>query len=53
MKKNKLVQVATLMLPLLFLSFWSFAQALRIHGVVTDEKGEALPGVNVVIKGTT
>jgi TonB-linked outer membrane protein, SusC/RagA family len=53
MKKNKLAQVATLMLPLLFLSFWSFAQALRIHGVVTDEKGEALPGVNVVIKGTT
>jgi len=53
MKKNKLVQVAGIMLPLLLLSFWSFAQALRIHGVVTDEKGEPLPGVNVVIKGTT
>lgn len=25
---------------------------IRIKGVVTDEKGEALPGVNVLVKGT-
>lgn len=53
MKKNKLVQVAVIMLPLLLMSFWTFGQVLKVHGGVTDESGEPLPGVNVVIKGTT
>lgn len=53
MKKNRLVQYATVMLPLLFFSLWSFAQTSVVKGTVTDEKGEPLVGVNVVIKGTT
>jgi TonB-linked SusC/RagA family outer membrane protein len=53
MKKNKLVQVAIIMLPLFLMSFWTFGQVLKVHGGVTDESGEPLPGVNVVIKGTT
>ena len=53
MKKNKLLQVAMVMLPLLLMSFWTFGQVVRVHGGVTDESGEPLPGVNVVVKGTT
>lgn len=53
MKKNKLLQVAMVMLPLLLMSFWTFGQVVKVHGGVTDESGEPLPGVNVVVKGTT
>lgn len=53
MKKNKLLQVAMVMLPLLLMSFWTFGQVVKVHGGVTDEGGEPLPGVNVVVKGTT
>lgn len=53
MKKNKLLQVAMVMLPLLLMSFWTFGQVVKIRGGVTDESGEPLPGVNVVVKGTT
>ena len=31
----------------------AFAQGRTVTGVVTDEFGEPLPGVNVVVKGTT
>lgn len=31
----------------------AFAQTQQVTGVVSDESGELLPGVNVVIKGTT
>ncbi|NOR75173.1 MAG: SusC/RagA family TonB-linked outer membrane protein, partial [Draconibacterium sp.] len=43
----------------LFLSFgllsviFAQAQTVNISGKVTDSKGETLPGVNVVVKGTT
>lgn len=53
MKKNKLVRYATVLLPMLFFSLWSFAQSSLIRGTVTDEKGESMVGVNVVIQGTT
>jgi TonB-linked SusC/RagA family outer membrane protein len=53
MKKNKLFQYATVVLPLLFFSLWSYAQTSMIRGTVIDEKGESMVGVNVVIKGTT
>ena len=53
MKRNKLLQVAMVMLPLLLMSFWTFGQVVKVHGGVTDESGEPLPGVNVVVKGTT
>lgn len=32
---------------------FSFAQERLVTGTVTDDNGESLPGVNVVIKGTT
>jgi TonB-dependent starch-binding outer membrane protein SusC len=53
MKKNRLIKVATLMLPMLLFSFWSFGQTLTIHGSVKDETGSPLPGVTVVVKGTS
>ncbi len=53
MKKNKLVQFATVLLPLLFFALWSFGQANPIQGTVKDESGTPMAGVNVVIKGTT
>lgn len=53
MKKNRLVRVAIFMLPMLLLSFWTYAQSVRVKGTVTDEGGTTIMGVNVVIKGTT
>jgi len=53
MKKNKLVRVAFMILPMLLLSFWTYAQTVQVKGVVNDEGGSPMPGVNVVIKGTT
>jgi len=53
MKRNKLVQVAFFMLPMLLLSLWSFGQSKMIQGKVKDETGSPMIGVNVVIKGTT
>jgi len=52
-KKKLLLKVATLMLPMLFFSLWSFCQVSTVHGSVTDEKGAPLPGVTVVVNGTT
>lgn len=46
-------QKLTLLLPLLILqSFFSLSQ-VRVTGTVVDENNEPLPGVAVVIKGTT
>jgi len=42
-----------MMLPMLLLSFWTYAQSVRVKGTVTDEGGAPMVGVNVVIKGTT
>jgi TonB-linked SusC/RagA family outer membrane protein len=53
MKKNKLLQVAFMILPMLLLSFWTYAQTAQVKGVVNDEGGSPMPGVNVVVKGTT
>ncbi len=53
MKKNKLVRVAIIMLPMLLLSFWTYAQSIRVKGTVTDEGRTPMAGVNVIIKGTT
>jgi len=53
MKKNRLVRVAIMMLPMLLLSFWTYAQSVRVKGTVTDEGGTTIVGVNVVVKGTT
>ncbi len=53
MKKNKLLQVVLVMLPMLLLSLWSFGQSIKVHGTVTDAGRNSLPGVSVVVKGTT
>jgi len=53
MKKIRLLNVVTFLLPLLFFSLWSFGQAVSIQGVVTDETNSPMLGVNVFVKGTT
>jgi len=53
MKKNRLVRVAIIMLPMLLLSFWTYAQPVRVKGTVTEAGGTTIVGVNVVVKGTT
>jgi len=53
MKKNKLLKVAFIMLPILLFSLWGFGQSIKVQGAVTDESGSPVPGVSVVIKGTT
>ncbi len=49
--KNKLHLLLTLMLA--FAVQFSFAQTKTITGTVSDDTGGPLPGVNIVIKGTT
>lgn len=53
MKKSRILKVATLLLPLMLFSFWSFAQSISVQGVTKDESGSPIPGVTVVLKGTT
>ncbi len=42
-----------LTLIMVLATFASFAQTKNITGVVTDSEGQPLPGVTVVLKGTT
>lgn len=52
MKANLRITLILLLLPAFFLS--SYAQAQAVSGKVTSaDDGEALPGVNVVLQGTT
>jgi hypothetical protein len=53
MKKNKLLKVVITMLPMLLLSLWSYAQTVSVKGHVTDNTGAEMPGVNIIIQGTT
>ncbi len=53
MKRNRLLLVALLMLPPLLFSLRSYGQSSVIRGTVTDESGALLPGVNILVKGTT
>ena len=45
-------KMIALLLSFLFVGF-SYAQERTLSGIVTDASGNALPGVSVVIKGTT
>ncbi len=53
--KLKLMQVASVLLTCMFLSLQALAQTgnLNITGRVTDERGVGMPGVTVMLKGTT
>jgi len=53
MKRNKLVRVVCTILPMLLLSFLTYAQTNPVKGVVVDEVGSPIPGANVHVKGTT
>lgn len=53
MKKHRFLKVALLALPMLFFSFLSFAQSLTVNGTIKDESGSPMPGVTVVVKGST
>ena len=53
MSKHRLWKLAVTMLPMMLLSFSVFAQKHQISGKILDEGQMPVPGVNVVIKGTT
>lgn len=53
MKKNRLLRVTIILLPVLLIPFWSFGQNIKVRGSVTDNFGATLVGVNVLIKGST
>jgi len=53
MKKNLLSKILFLLVCLVSMSWSSMAQSQTITGKVTDEKGEALVGVNIILKETS
>ncbi|MCG8582620.1 MAG: TonB-dependent receptor [Bacteroidales bacterium] len=56
MRQTQMGTIKRLMLLVFLIAIGStgaFAQELKISGEVVDEHGEAIPGVNVVVKGTT
>ncbi|MDX8338931.1 TonB-dependent receptor [Draconibacterium sp. IB214405] len=51
---SKLIAVAALIMFQTVLSFTAWSQTITVTGNVTDQNsGEGLPGVNVIVKGTT
>jgi len=52
MKKNLLSKILFLLVCLISMSWSVMAQSQTITGKVTDEKGEALVGVNIILKET-
>jgi len=53
MKKNRLLKVAILLLPMLLFSFLGFGQTIKVNGTVKDQTGNTLPGVTIKLKGTS
>lgn len=52
-KYHRLLYAFMVLTCLLFANISVFAQGFQVTGVVNNENGETLPGVNVVIKGTS
>ena len=52
MKKNNLILRSCTFLFIIS-SWFSFAQEITINGIVNDETGLPIPGVNIIIKGTS
>jgi hypothetical protein len=48
-------RIATLLFILVLTATWNHtsAQTINVRGHITDSRGEPLPGVNILIKGTT
>lgn len=53
MYKNVLLKISGLFLFLIFLGNMGFAQSRNIKGKITDNKGEPIPSVTIMVKGTT
>jgi TonB-linked SusC/RagA family outer membrane protein len=53
MAKSKFIRFFLINLFLMALVISGYGQELIVKGIVTNEEGETLPGVNVVIQGTT
>lgn len=53
MRRPRLWKLAVTMLPMLLLSFSVFAQRHQVTGKILDEEQMPIPGVSVVVKGTT
>jgi TonB-linked SusC/RagA family outer membrane protein len=53
MEKKRFLRVVGLIVPLLFLSIWSFGQPKMVQGTAKDITGNPIPGVTVMVKGTT
>lgn len=52
-KKGSFIGSTLLLIFLLSIQISSFGQQKQISGTVYDQNGETIPGVNVVVKGTT
>src|SRR5690606_15351495 len=53
-RSRRLVPTVCLLLMSMFVSVVSvFAQGRTVRGTVTEANGDGLPGVNIVVKGTT
>jgi len=52
---NKLNVLFLKIVPFLFLFISSilFSQTVIVSGEVVDDKGDALPGVSIIVEGTT
>lgn len=47
------LKIRALLICFMFLSVQLFAQEITVKGKVEDKQQEALPGVNIIVKGTT
>src|SRR5690554_2888183 len=49
----KIFKLKTIFVVLLFVLPLTILAQVSVSGVVSDERGDTLPGVNVIVKGTT
>ena len=49
----KIINFKAIIVLLLLLAPFTLLAQVNVSGVVTDDRGETLPGVNILVKGTT